>query len=224
MAVSHVWNTSGVWKDKQAMAKVTVQPGPAAAAGATHVSRLLSEQRAAVAGSALIGSAIAVNVVTDASSRLLSITAVIPDPQDEPSPATTDEASLLAVLQLATAAGAPPPGFLLLQSKKPRWSAWQGCHTLCFERGAQRVREPSRKNISVVLAPGASASRGELAGKGAAAVASAWDMDDQQSEALRSAPVVLQMGKLADDYFSLDFNYPLSPFQAFVLAMSAFDG
>jgi Tub family len=43
-------------------------------------------------------------------------------------------------------------------------------------------------------------------------------------QALRIAPVVLQLGKVTDECFSLDFSAPLSPFQAFVLAMSAFDG
>jgi len=39
----------------------------------------------------------------------------------------------------------------------------------------------------------------------------------------RKLPAVLQLGKMRDDRFSLDFTAPLSPLQAFVLAMGAFD-
>jgi len=39
----------------------------------------------------------------------------------------------------------------------------------------------------------------------------------------RKLPAVLQLGKISEDRFSLDFAGPLSPLQAFVLAMSVFD-
>ena len=35
--------------------------------------------------------------------------------------------------------------------------------------------------------------------------------------------VVLQFGKVGKDDFTMDFQWPLSPFQAFALALSTFD-
>ncbi|CAN0021101.1 unnamed protein product [Discosporangium mesarthrocarpum] len=48
--------------------------------------------------------------------------------------------------------------------------------------------------------------------------------EEAEAEAWRAAPPTLQMGKIAEDHFSLDFGWPLSPFQAFVVAMGLFDG
>ena len=35
--------------------------------------------------------------------------------------------------------------------------------------------------------------------------------------------VLLQFGRVGKDEFTLDFRYPLTPFQAFAIALSAFD-
>ena len=35
--------------------------------------------------------------------------------------------------------------------------------------------------------------------------------------------VILQFGRVGKDVFSMDFRYPLSPFQAFAIVMSSFD-
>ncbi|XP_023254048.1 protein king tubby 1-like [Seriola lalandi dorsalis] len=36
--------------------------------------------------------------------------------------------------------------------------------------------------------------------------------------------IVMQFGRIADDIFTLDFNYPLCAVQAFAIALSSFDG
>jgi hypothetical protein len=36
--------------------------------------------------------------------------------------------------------------------------------------------------------------------------------------------IILQFGKVDKDRFSLDFQYPLSPFQAFALCIASMDG
>lgn len=36
--------------------------------------------------------------------------------------------------------------------------------------------------------------------------------------------IVLQFGRVADDAFTLDYNYPLCAVQAFAIALSSFDG
>ena len=36
--------------------------------------------------------------------------------------------------------------------------------------------------------------------------------------------IVMQFGRVADDVFTMDFNYPLCALQAFSIALSSFDG
>lgn len=36
--------------------------------------------------------------------------------------------------------------------------------------------------------------------------------------------IVMQFGRVADDVFTLDYNYPLCALQAFAIALSSFDG
>lgn len=36
--------------------------------------------------------------------------------------------------------------------------------------------------------------------------------------------IVMQFGRVADDAFTLDYNYPLCSVQAFAIALSSFDG
>lgn len=36
--------------------------------------------------------------------------------------------------------------------------------------------------------------------------------------------IVMQFGRIADDIFTLDFNYPMCAVQAFAIALSSFDG
>lgn len=36
--------------------------------------------------------------------------------------------------------------------------------------------------------------------------------------------IVMQFGRVADDAFTLDYNYPLCAVQAFAIALSSFDG
>lgn len=36
--------------------------------------------------------------------------------------------------------------------------------------------------------------------------------------------IVMQFGRVADDAFTMDYNYPLCALQAFAIALSSFDG
>lgn len=36
--------------------------------------------------------------------------------------------------------------------------------------------------------------------------------------------IVMQFGRIADDIFTLDYNYPMCAVQAFAIALSSFDG
>lgn len=36
--------------------------------------------------------------------------------------------------------------------------------------------------------------------------------------------IVMQFGRIADDIFTLDYNYPMCATQAFAIALSSFDG
>lgn len=36
--------------------------------------------------------------------------------------------------------------------------------------------------------------------------------------------IVMQFGRVADDAFTMDYNYPLCAVQAFAIALSSFDG
>lgn len=36
--------------------------------------------------------------------------------------------------------------------------------------------------------------------------------------------IVMQFGRVADDMFTLDYNYPMCAVQAFAIALSSFDG
>ena len=36
--------------------------------------------------------------------------------------------------------------------------------------------------------------------------------------------IVMQFGRVAEDIFTMDYNYPMSAVQAFAVALSSFDG
>jgi hypothetical protein len=101
-------------------------------------------------------------------------------------------------------------GVVVLRSKAPRWSGWQGVHTVEFE-SPLRVLEPSRKNIALV-----DAFVEEKGGEGGGGRQQHW-------AGRRKAPHLLQIGKVGEDRFSLDFRLPLSPFQALSIAIAAFE-
>jgi len=96
---------------------------------------------------------------------------------------------------------APPEATLALRSRLPAWDDRNQCLSLKFGRG--RVKLSSSKNVLVY---GADALPGGAAPPGLSADAA-----------------LLQLGKRAKGEFALDFKAPLSPLQAFAVALCAFD-
>ncbi|CAM9991081.1 unnamed protein product [Sphacelaria rigidula] len=201
--------------------------------------------------------AIVVRVQSEGEAKLLTATAIVPDPsfggsicasssssssKDAATAEQTVEAALAEGLRAWDKTGIAPAGTIVLRSKQAKWSAWQGCHTLDFDRGEERQARPSRKNMSMVdsgATAGQQGSKGERTKKltpcrprkgsseqvvtgGSGPRGGAGDEAD--ADAIRALPPILQVGKISEDQFSLDFRWPLSPLQAFVVAMSIFDG
>ncbi|KAK9404416.1 tubby-related protein 1-like [Crotalus adamanteus] len=46
----------------------------------------------------------------------------------------------------------------------------------------------------------------------------------KSEERVKAEYIVLQFGRVADDVFTMDYNYPLCAVQAFAIALSSFDG
>lgn len=88
-------------------------------------------------------------------------------------------------------------GLLVLRNKAPRWHEQLQCWCLNFNG---RVTVASVKNFQLV----ASAENGVAAG--------------QEHE-----NVILQFGKVGKDVFTMDYQYPISAFQAFAICLSSFD-
>ncbi len=144
-------------------------------------------------------------VRTSEKDRLLEVNAAIPFMRGN---AQDDHTDIEAHLQ-ALCSDVKLDGAFLLRNKPARWSAWQNINTLEFE-GHNRVTEPSRKNIALV-------DVAELAEEAEGGGGYAWPFEKRSSHNL------LQLGKVSEDRFSLDFRSPLSPFQAFSIAVSIFE-
>eukprot|EP00249_Psilotum_nudum_P016726 c25963_g1_i1 orf=135-1355(+) len=87
---------------------------------------------------------------------------------------------------------------LILKNKSPRWHEQLNCWCLNFQG---RVTVASVKNFQLVAAMGSSEH--------------ALQTDDES--------VLLQFGKVGKDTFTMDYQYPLSAFQAFAICLSSFD-
>lgn len=87
---------------------------------------------------------------------------------------------------------------LVLKNKAPRWHEQLQCWCLNF-RG--RVTVASVKNFQLV-----------------ADVDPALNVSVEEQE-----KIILQFGKIGKDIFTMDYRYPLSAFQAFVICLSSFD-
>lgn len=88
-------------------------------------------------------------------------------------------------------------GLLVLRNKAPRWHEQLQCWCLNFNG---RVTVASVKNFQLVASP----ENGVAAG--------------QEHE-----NVILQFGKVGKDVFTMDYQYPISAFQAFAICLSSFD-
>jgi tubby-related protein 1 len=87
-------------------------------------------------------------------------------------------------------------GMLVLSNKAPRWHEQLQCWCLNFNG---RVTVASVKNFQLVACPENGAS-------------------GQEHE-----NVILQFGKVGKDVFTMDYQYPISAFQAFAICLSSFD-
>ncbi|GMI94055.1 tubby like protein 2 [Hibiscus trionum] len=101
----------------------------------------------------------------------------------------------LAVTPVFSAGSVEP---LTLKNKAPRWHEQLQCWCLNF-RG--RVTVASVKNFQLV-----------------AAVEPAHNVSPEEQD-----KVILQFGKVGKDIFTMDYQYPLSAFQAFAICLSSFD-
>lgn len=97
--------------------------------------------------------------------------------------------------KLVSAAPPTPPGHVRLKNKNPVYK--NGHYGLKFARG--RAKLSSSKNFLVYRE----------------------DVLDQQEPIAEDA--VFQLGKMGKQTFALDFRHPLSPIQAFAIALAAFD-
>lgn len=89
-------------------------------------------------------------------------------------------------------------GTIQLQNKLPTWNDQLGCLSLGFAH--KRVKKSSSKNFIVYTDDSLS--------------------DPDQAD--QSELSVLQLGKVRSKEYALDFRYPLSPLQAFAVALTAF--
>lgn len=87
-------------------------------------------------------------------------------------------------------------GTLVLRNKSPRWHEHLQCWCLNFNG---RVTVASVKNFQLVASPKNGVS-------------------EQAQE-----NVILQFGKVGKDVFTMDYQYPISAFQAFAICLSSFD-
>ncbi|KAG6703791.1 hypothetical protein I3842_07G102900 [Carya illinoinensis] len=87
-------------------------------------------------------------------------------------------------------------GRLVLRNKAPRWHEQLQCWCLNFNG---RVTVASVKNFQLVASP-----ENEAAGS-------------------EHENVILQFGKVGKDIFTMDYQYPISAFQAFAICLSSFD-
>ncbi|GLT42007.1 hypothetical protein SLA2020_160310 [Shorea laevis] len=87
-------------------------------------------------------------------------------------------------------------GALVLRNKAPRWHEQLQCWCLNFHG---RVTVASVKNFQLVASPGSRPASPE------------------------HEKIILQFGKVGKDFFSMDYRYPISAFQAFAICISSFD-
>ncbi|KAG2309751.1 hypothetical protein Bca52824_029499 [Brassica carinata] len=98
---------------------------------------------------------------------------------------------------LPTSSGpAQKEGLLVLKNKAPRWHEQLQCWCLNFNG---RVTVASVKNFQLVAAP------------------------ENGPAGPEHENVILQFGKVGKDVFTMDFQYPISAFQAFTICLSSFD-
>ncbi|CAH8266330.1 unnamed protein product [Arabidopsis lyrata] len=99
-------------------------------------------------------------------------------------------------LSSGPASAAQKEGLLVLKNKAPRWHEQLQCWCLNFNG---RVTVASVKNFQLVAAP------------------------ENGPAGPEHENVILQFGKVGKDVFTMDYQYPISAFQAFTICLSSFD-
>ncbi|KAJ8766275.1 hypothetical protein K2173_022334 [Erythroxylum novogranatense] len=90
----------------------------------------------------------------------------------------------------------PKDGALVLKNKAPRWHEQLQCWCLNFHG---RVTVASVKNFQLVASP------------------------QDGPPGPEHEKIILQFGKVGKDMFTMDYQYPISAFQAFAICLSSFD-
>jgi hypothetical protein len=104
---------------------------------------------------------------------------------------------------------------LVLRNKVPRWHEQLQCWCLNF-RG--RVTVASVKNFQLTAAPQTAAASSE-----SSQPAQQQPQPSSSSSTSDHDKVILQFGKVTKDMFTMDYQYPLSAFQAFAICLTSFD-
>lgn len=103
---------------------------------------------------------------------------------------------------------------VVLENKEPQWNEDLGAHVLNFNG---RVTQASVKNFQLIDKSSAHHhNEGRLDKRGI-------NCGDNKSKSNGKEHVVLQFGRVAKDEFTLDFQWPMSPVQAFAIALSSCD-
>lgn len=104
---------------------------------------------------------------------------------------------------------------VVLENKEPQWNEDLGAHVLNFNG---RVTQASVKNFQLIDKSSAHHhNEGRLDKRGT----NGGDSTSKRSDGKDA--VVLQFGRVAKDEFTLDFQWPMSPVQAFAIALSSCD-
>lgn len=105
---------------------------------------------------------------------------------------------------------------VVLENKEPQWNEDLGAHVLNFNG---RVTQASVKNFQLIDKSSAHHhNEGRLDKRGINAG------ESKSKSSNGKDTVVLQFGRVAKDEFTLDFQWPMSPVQAFAIALSSCDG
>ena len=104
---------------------------------------------------------------------------------------------------------------VVLENKEPQWNEDLGAHVLNFNG---RVTQASVKNFQLIDKSSAHHhNEGRLDKRGTNGA------DSKSKSSDGKDAVVLQFGRVAKDEFTLDFQWPMSPVQAFAIALSSCD-
>ncbi|OUM67381.1 hypothetical protein PIROE2DRAFT_5125 [Piromyces sp. E2] len=100
---------------------------------------------------------------------------------------------------------------IVLRNNPPRWNEATQSHCLNF---SGRVTQPSIKNFQLIYDKGNSYMK---------YFGSSYDESQKFEPISTDNPILLQFGRCGPNNFSLDIRYPLTPLEAFSIALTTFD-